>query len=397
MIDIKVLNTNYEIIGVLDTYESFIWTDRFDSPGDFELYTPFDNYILNLCQQDYYLSIDSSLHNMIIEDIEIKTDAETGAHLIIKGRSLESIMDRRIVWTQTTISGKLIKSINTIISDAFLKATNGTDGNRLIPNLFIKKPEDNFGDYDIEKTQYTGDAIDTILNDVCQSFEVGYRILFGYQLRKLYNEPIKVWNPTNKTWVDKSNICDFEMFFELYVGYDRSYDQPQGSSLPYVVFSPSFDNIVNTNYLDSIMAMKNVTLVMGEDQGNTRKRLIVGKSDGLNRRELYTDARDLRSSDYSSSTKYKAAMKQRGIEKLYENSRATNYEGEVEALHSFIYGEDFFMGDIVQISNEYGINGKARVIEWIRSESDMGLEVYPTFSGIQIIDETETEDDEQEG
>ena len=87
-------------------------------------------------------------------------------------------------------------------------------------------------------------------------------------------------------------------------------------------------------------------------------------------------------------------MKQRGLEKLYENARITSYEGEVEALRSFIYGQDFFMGDVVQISNEYGINGNARVIEWVRSESETGVEVYPTFSGIQIINDDIQEDDE---
>lgn len=396
MIDVKVLNTNHEIVGIIDTYESFIWTDRFDSPGDFELYTPFDYSILNLCQQDYYLAIDASPHNMIIEDIEITTDSETGVHLIIRGRSLESILDRRIVWNQTTVSGNLVPAAVKIIADAFLRSNKEYTNKRILPDFYIKKPNFEDGAYSLDKTQFTGDQIDSIMNDICSSFEIGYRILFGYQIKQLYSLPIKVRNVTNNTWVDKSDVKDFDLYFELYLGVDRSYDQPVGSNLPYVIFSPDFDNIINTDYTDSTNGMKNVTLVLGEDQGNTRKRLIVGDGEGLARRELYTDARDLRSSDYGNADKYKAAMKQRGLEKLVENSRQTNYEGEVEALHSFIYGQDFFMGDTIQISNEYGIQGKARVVEWIRSESDTGLEVYPTFSGIQIIDTSEQEDDEQE-
>ena len=35
---IIVLNTNFENIGVLDTYKSLIWTDRYSSCGDFEIY-----------------------------------------------------------------------------------------------------------------------------------------------------------------------------------------------------------------------------------------------------------------------------------------------------------------------------------------------------------------------
>lgn len=392
MIDIKVLDTEYNLVGIIDTYESFIWTDRFSSYGDFELYTPFDSNILDLCRQDYYIHIDTSYHTMIIEDIELQSNADTGIHLIIRGRSLESILDRRIVWTQTTVSGNLINAVNTLMKDAFLK-NSITD--RVISNMYIKKPEANFvkpdgTDFTIDKTQFTGDSIDSIFSNICETLEIGYRILFGYQMRRLYGNTIQTLNPNNNTWEDHT-INDYDMIFELYLGVNRSYAQ---NILPYVVFSPSFDNIINTNYLDSINGMKNVTLVLGEDQGNVRKRLIVGEGQGLNRRELYTDARDLKSSDYGTAAKYQAAMKQRGLEKLYENSRITSYEGEVEALKSFIYGEDFFMGDVVQISNEYGINGNARVIEWVRSESETGLEVYPTFSGIQIINDDTQEDDE---
>ena len=397
MIDIKVLDTDHNIVGVIDTYESFIWTDRFSSYGDFELYTPFDYKILDLCQQNYYLAIDASYHNMIIEGVQLQTDADTGTHLVISGRSLESILDRRIVWQTTVISASrdhtLVTGVNVLMRDAFLKHSI-TD--RILPNFYVKKPEANFVDKDgnqfiINKTQYTGDSIDKIMADICESFEVGYRILFGYQIKQLYSGTIQVLNPNNLAWVDKTvdSLGDFEMVFELYLGVDRSYEQ---NVRPYVVFSPSFDNIINTNYLDSLESMKNVTLVLGEGEDPNRKRLIVGSGAGLTRRELYTDARDLRSEDYGSTANYNKALKQRGVEKLYENSRVTSYEGEVEALKSFVYGRDFFMGDVIQISNEYGLQGNARVIEWVRSESDAGVEIYPTFSGIQIIDESTHED-----
>ena len=35
--ELLVLNTDYESIAVIDTYESFIWTDRYNSYGDFEI------------------------------------------------------------------------------------------------------------------------------------------------------------------------------------------------------------------------------------------------------------------------------------------------------------------------------------------------------------------------
>ena len=48
-----------------------------------------------------------------------------------------------------------------------------------------------------------------------------------------------------------------------------------------------------------------------------------------------------------------------------------------------ISSEDFFLGDMVQIVNEYGIEGKARVTEFIRSQSKEGLDSYPTFVTVE--------------
>jgi hypothetical protein len=48
----------------------------------------------------------------------------------------------------------------------------------------------------------------------------------------------------------------------------------------------------------------------------------------------------------------------------------------------FKYGEDFFNGDIVQITNEYGHETKARILEIVMSENEEGTSVYPTFATI---------------
>lgn len=396
MANISVMDTDFNIVGVLDYYESFIWTDRFRTPGDFEIYTPVDSKFLNLCLQDRYLLVDFSLHNMIIEEIDIETSAETGQNMIIRGRSLESILDRRIVWNQTVIGGTtnrtLEAGIKKLIDDAIISP--GQDyQDRKISNFKFKYSEADamikmggewtaIRDLPLDKTEFTGDQLDVIIQDICESYDgLGYRILFGYQMKTIYGSDV--------TDASGNTLNDYDFVFELYSGVDLSYEQ---DVLPYVVFSPDFDNIINTNYIDTIASMKNVTLVLGEGEGASRKRLIVGSQDGLMRRELYTDARDLQSSEYGTKAKYQAAMKQRGLEKLVENSRTTSYEGEVEATRSFVYGRDFFMGDIIQIKNEYGISGNSRVIEWVRSESDAGIEVYPTFDGIQLIDDTTTED-----
>ena len=102
----------------------------------------------------------------------------------------------------------------------------------------------------------------------------------------------------------------------------------------------------------------------------------------MKRRELYTDARDVSSTvdnETLTDAEYKAQLSQRGLENLAENVLTKSFEGKVETTRMYRYGEDFFLGDMVQIVNEYGIEGTARVTEFIRSQSKEGLDSYPTF------------------
>lgn len=132
--------------------------------------------------------------------------------------------------------------------------------------------------------------------------------------------------------------------------------------------------------------MKTVTLIGGEGEGSARKYTTVGGGSGLNRREIFTDARDISSDAGDGVTltdaEYTAQLQQRGREKLSENTDVTSFEGQVETTIMFKYREDFFNGDIVQITNEYGHETKARILEIVMSENEEGTSVYPTFATI---------------
>ena len=49
----------------------------------------------------------------------------------------------------------------------------------------------------------------------------------------------------------------------------------------------------------------------------------------------------------------------------------------------FKYGEDFFIGDIVQIANEYGNEETAYISELVISQDEEGFSIYPTFKMVQ--------------
>ena len=53
--DALILDKNWEVVAILDAFQSFIWTDRFLGYGDFEVYVPADMPIGKESKQDYFL------------------------------------------------------------------------------------------------------------------------------------------------------------------------------------------------------------------------------------------------------------------------------------------------------------------------------------------------------
>ena len=128
--DIYVLNSSYEKIGIIDNYQSIIWTTRYFTPGDFEIYIPADRQLLNLLQVDNMLVRDKDITGdecrnvMLIRNIEIQSDAETGDNLIITGQCLKSIVARRVVAEQTNLSGTVESCIRALITQNIISPSD---------------------------------------------------------------------------------------------------------------------------------------------------------------------------------------------------------------------------------------------------------------------------------
>lgn len=354
-IELLVINPLYEAESVIDAYESLIWTDRYYEYGDFEIYLPATNDNLEKFHQDDYLCIEGTEHMMIVEEISVSTDVDDGNHLTIAGRSLESILERRIIWEQTVLDGYLEGQIEKLLNQNIISPS---DPGRKIDNFVFRKS----GNTAIESlkivAQFTGDNLYDAIHDICLSCNIGFKITL---------------NELN------------QFVFQLYAGDDHSYDQLIN---PVVVFSSDFGNILDSNYMESKKPLKTIALVAGEGEGSDRKTVTVGSStiSGLNRRELYVDARDISSQTETGTIpieEYNAQLSQRGTENLAQNQAIQSFDGRVEPTQLYIYGKDYFMGDIAQMENEYGMTAKIRVTEYIRSISVSGTEYYPTFETVE--------------
>ena len=80
---------------------------------------------------------------------------------------------------------------------------------------------------------------------------------------------------------------------------------------------------------------------------------------------------------------YSVYLLTRGYEKLAEYGAVTSFEGTVEPNTTFVYKQDYFLGDIVTVENEFGISVGARITEIVEVQDDNGYSVEPKFEYIQ--------------
>ena len=342
------------MVSVVENFSSFVWTDRYYSAGDFELYVPPTIRVLTQYIPDYYIVRPDSEHVMIIDSVLLEED-DDGYSYKISGESLESILKRRILWTDTTLSGNFQDAIKTLLNDSIISPSIA---DRKIDNfVFVKSEDEAITSLTIEEAEYSKDeTIYDIIEKNCQEFEIGFKVTL---------------------------TSDNKFAFTLYKGVDRSYDQ---TAVPYVIFSPAFDNLTSSSFLKSYTDYKNVALVTGtstDSEGeSTDLSTVVGEASGLDRRETHIDAGDVQGNT--------SVLTKKGNEELAALKKTEAFEGEANVFNMFVYGKDFFIGDMVQLEDAFGNTGKSIVSEMVFSSDGEGEKFYPTF----IVPEEDGDEEE---
>lgn len=343
--DIYFLDSDLQERIVLDSFTSLIWTKRYYTYGDFELYLSASKELTDVINSCKYIMRDDDESVMIIENIQINTDVENGDYYTITGRSLESILTRRVVWTQTNLSvNDPAQAIYTLLEE---NVTDPEIEARMIPNFVI---DDTFSAIGSLRIQMTGTELAEAITNICKSFGIGWKITKD----------------------------DSDMVFSLY----------QRGAVD-VTFSEEFDNLITSQYYQNSENFKNVALVAGEGEGTARKRYAVEadpSAEGLERREVYIDARDISSnSGEIPEVDYNALLATRGEQKLLDEFAETHgFEGEVEPNTTYKYKRDYDLGNIVTVANGYGVEATPRIIEIIECWNEDGYSVVPTFEKWEV-------------
>ena len=169
--------------------------------------------------------------------------------------------------------------------------------------------------------QVTYKNVCTTLNKIALVSNIGYRIRFDRKNKKL--------------------------LFECFKGFNRSASQ---YVIPWAIFSEEFENVTDSKYSLETENYKTVAIVGGEGEGTARIIVTVGDTTGLERRELFVDAKDIQKGDLTDNG-YKALLIQRGNEALAQAVKNETFESNVNHQSSLVYKKDFDLGDIVTCRN----------------------------------------------
>lgn len=348
MMEFYVFNASLELVGIVDSYKSAIWTTRYNQPGDFELYLPALLKNITLLQKGYIvIRLDDTTKGGIIDSIKISTDEENGDYLTITGKSLSGLLSRRIMWYQTTYSGNAEKLLRVMITEHCI---DPYESNRQLPNVLLGEE---VGLTETINLQAQGESIEDLVVNVCKSLNLGYKVDFDMENRKFV--------------------------FNVYKGVDRSFNQNVNS---FVVFSPDFDNLLTSEYSNSVSTFKNVALVGGEGEGAERTMTTVNNSIiGMERFETFVDAKSQSSNGGElSDSAYLSLLYQQGMNKLSELNITKAVSSQIASDVTFKLNQDYFLGDIVQVKNEYGMSMTPRVTEIIECQDENGYSCIPTFT-----------------
>lgn len=362
--DLVVYNTSWDVVGIVDVFESVLWVERYNEYSDFELVLKFDYNVYAFLQEDYYIKNPTSDKIMIIETVRIEEDPETGSRLFVSGRSLESILDRRLVLRQIIIDSTLQSGIQTILNSEII---NGIFTERNIANFVFSASTDPLVTAPLLETQYYMDNVYDIISILCIDNGLGFNV-----------------------HLNSSN----QFVFNLYAGVNRSRDQLTN---PFVVFSRKFDNLLTSHFYFSKQFMKNYVFVSGEEGLISWNQNLYGRwaqvwtpdvGPGLLRREMFLDTNYLPTTYDDSTTPipdadYVAYLEQRGYEELAKWQEKYKFDASIDLLGVYKYKQDFFLGDLVEYEDSFGHVAKVRISEMTESlDNNSGHRLYPTLETV---------------
>ena len=336
----KLNEKDYDQLAVIDQFKSLVVNRRYYSANDFEL-----KLALSMDNLDYFkvgnaVRINDTFYYINFSQVP---DLESG-ELAVKGVSFFGLLNNRIIWENYSRQARPEVIARDLLSRHVVNPTN--TGRKLhqlslAPEVDLNTPNVRYqNSYGIVREQ---------VEKLCETHDFGFR--------ELMTDP----------YVPSARI-------EFYKGKDLSTS---------VEFTTDAENVISESYEQSDFDERNVVLVAGEGEGTERELVTLGSGSGLNRKELYVDARDLQSENddvVMTTAEYRQALTERGQSKLAEHQPILILDGDINVHNQlYEYGVDYDLGDIVRRSSPtFKLAYNARITE-ITEIYENGLQIVPVF------------------
>lgn len=339
---IEIINKDFLLQGIITNYESIIFTRSWSGVGEFEIHINKNKRNVEKLVKDNFIMLNKKQNKVgIIEDIEL--DYNNTKNLIVKGKQLKGITNRRLTVTDT-----YDRVAETQAENVFRHYVQ----NHMIDSYYndIATPQRNIEWLKLPQTQNKG------LDTVWQSRFEYLDVLFEH-----------ISKDTGLGWDITLDLVQKSAFFDVYEGVDRSINQTVN---PPMIFSDKKRNLSTSKIVEQTSGSKNVGYSLGKGEQEDRPIILVGNKEisGIERKELLIDLGNIDITEVEEEAK----------KKLADYKEIKSIEGTIYQIPNMEYEKDWDLGDIITIQTEEHMEDK-RITE-VKEMYERGkTEIQVTF------------------
>lgn len=352
---IEIINTDFELLGIITNYESLICIWNYYECGTFELTINKNKANTNKLKKDNMLIVNKRDDKILLIDKVVTSTDKNSKTMKITGTCIKGVTKRRIVATNGY--DRVSEDYAENIQKHYLKK-------HLVESYYdnIRTPERDISWIKIAPSQNRGiktvwQARLTNLHDeekhISEDTGLGW---YGYLSRTekcIYFDSLKGTDRTINQ-VENPNTHEFLKDFTHEQLQAYTHEQLQGTiKHPYVIFSEKKKNLLEGKTTDDNSNYKNVGYVAGKGENEDRLITVLGTATGFNRREVLIDLNNIEDVD---------ELKTEGQKKLDTYKTIQSIEGKVYQIPNMEWEKDFFLGDLVTLESD-GIYEDKRIIQ----------------------------------
>lgn len=352
---IEIINTNFELLGIITNYESLICIWNYYECGTFELTINKNKANTNKLKKDNMLIVNKRDDKILLIDKVVTDTNKNSKTMKVTGTCIKGITKRRIIATNGY--DRVSEDYAENIQKHYLKK-------HLVESYYdnIRTPERDISWIKIAPTQNRGiktvwQARLTNLHDeekhISEDTGLGW---YGYLSRKekcIYFDSLKGTDRTVNQ-VENQSTHEFLKDFTHEQLQAYTHEQLQGTIRhPYIIFSEKKKNLLEGKTTDDNSNYKNVGYVAGKGENEDRLIIVLGDATGFDRREVLIDLNNIEEPD---------ELKTEGQKKLDTYKIIQSIEGKVYQIPNMEWEKDFFLGDLVTLESD-GIYEDKRIIQ----------------------------------